>query len=204
LAESDEGNILPLYELFAQIIGRTTRVMSRPNYVRDVLGDRLLSTESQQRDLWTHLLSLLRQGIRRQLKSAGWSGEYQGTPDLASFAALSERDKSGNGWLELIADGAGAWRWLVWCGFNSSEILDLVGKSRTGYPSVLVSRRDTSPVAPHPFVWEKGLAGLPDELLLTPLDAKSVLWRSGFNTESLSIDETAERLVRGMRTFSSP
>jgi len=204
LAESDEGNILPLYELFAQIIGRTTRVMSRPNYVRDVLGDRLLSTESQQRDLWTHLLSLLRQGIRRQLKSAGWSGEYQGTPDLASFAALSERDKSGNGWLELIADGAGAWRWLVWCGFNSSEILDLVGKSRTGYPSVLVSRRDTSPVAPHPFVWEKGLAGLPDELLLTPLDAKPVLWRSGFNTESLSIDETAERLVRGMRTFSSP
>lgn len=198
LAESDEGNILPLYELFAQIIGRTTRVMLRPNYVRDVLGDRLLSSESQQRELWTHLLSLMRRAMRRRLKSLGWTGEYQGTPDLASFVALSERDKSGNGWLELVSDGAGAWRWLVWCGFNSSEMLDLLGTSRTDYPSIFISRRDTSPDAPHPFVWGQDLAGLPDEVLLTPLDPKPVLWRSGFTTESLDIEDAAERLVRGM------
>ena len=46
LAASDEGNILPLYRLFATIIRRTVKAMARPNYTHDFLENRLLASIS--------------------------------------------------------------------------------------------------------------------------------------------------------------
>ena len=43
LAASDEGNILPLYQLFATVIRRTVRAMARPGYTHDFLENRLLA-----------------------------------------------------------------------------------------------------------------------------------------------------------------
>lgn len=196
LAESDEGNILPLYKLFAQIIRRTAKVMSSPGYVRDVLEDRLLSTEEEQRAAWCAITTSFRGQLNEALSDYGWLLEEQGLPDVISFSLLAGRDADGNGWMDVVTDGEGRWRWLLWFGYNTSQLLDLHGGAPTGYPSVFISRKVDDPHAPHPFVWEHGrVVGLPDELLLRPLEAAPVLWRERFDSVVMPVPRAARRLA---------
>ncbi len=199
LAESDEGNILPLYQLFGQIVRRTAKIMATPGYVRAVLEDRLLRSEEEQHAAWCAVTTAFRAELSAALGSYGWSNKDQGLPDVASFSLLARRDADGNGWMDVVQDPDGQWRWLLWFGFNSTELMDLHGGEATGYPSLFVSRKDTEPHPPHPFVWEPGqLPGLPDELLLRPLEASPVLWRERFASEALPVPLAARRLAHAL------
>jgi fido (protein-threonine AMPylation protein) len=197
LQESDSGNILPLYALFAQVIGRTARTMSRANYVKDVLEGRLFASVEDQRALWCQLLANLRGPLRQALAQRRWSSRYQGTPDASSFSALADRDSTGNGWLEEVVDPGGQRQWLLWAGYNSPDLIDLLD-GPTGFPSIFISHRDLSPHAPHPYLWEQGLGDLPDELLLRPLERRPVFWRHGYRIDELTPEDAAARLANAL------
>ena len=133
--------------------------------------------------------------LRSELVARGWSSERQGLPDPSSFALLAGRDADGNGWTEVVMDRSQSWAWLLWHGFNSVDIIDLHGGTATGYQSLFISCKDPSQNAPHPFVWQSGIPGIPDELLLTPLEASPIEWREGLACESMSVPAAASRLA---------
>ncbi len=194
LASSDEGDILPLYDLVVKILRRTVRTMSSPGYVRDVARDRLLTSMSDEWSIWCQLPKQFVSALTDDLKSRGWSLEVQGYPDLSSFSLLAQRDSDGNSWFIKVFDPARRSRWLLWYGFNSHEITDLLG-GPTGYPSVFISVRDPDPSAVHPYrqFFEDGV---PIEILFRPLEYKPVLirWDWGLKVDDMTIPDAARKL----------
>ncbi|MER7923889.1 Fic family protein [Streptomyces sp. NPDC096057] len=193
LARSDDGDILPLYDLFVKILNRTVRLMSRPDYVREIIKDRLLSTVRDRYALWKPLPDQFFRALSSELKSRGWSVLLQGNPDLGSFALLGECDPEGNSWFGKVVDQERVPRWLLWYGFNSEALRDLSG-SVTPYPSIFVSVRDHDPLAIHPYrPLQVGEGGI-EEIILRPLENKTALIRSGYDLREVDI-ATAASLV---------
>src|SRR5207302_1580189 len=98
LAASDEGDILPLYDLFATVVKRAVKTMSQPGYARELVEDRLLRTEGQRFEAWYRLTASFTDSLRSAIRAEGWDAIYQGYPDLTAFMLLRDRSSSGNGW----------------------------------------------------------------------------------------------------------
>jgi len=198
LAASDDGNVLPLYQLFARIIRRTVRAMGSPNYTQDYLEDRLLASVDDQRSAWSALVSVFTTAFTRDLRHLGWHTDSQGVPTRASFKFLCDRNPDGNGWFLVVRNQFDDRRYLLWFGFASDTLCDLFGGKPPGYPSIFISERDMSPDAVHPYVWTPALHGLPDEIFLKPLEASPVTLRSGIHTERLDIERAAKSVAAGL------
>ena len=190
LALSDDGNILPLYELFSSVIRRTVKEMSSANYTQDFLADRLLASVDDQRSAWLAVLGSFQDHLARSLEQRGWSLELQGYPDRTAFRLLSDRDVDGNGWFCTVRNERGSRQWLLWFGFNDHQLLEILSEERTGYPSIFVSKRDNRPSAVHPYVHES-TSGVFDELFLKPLDPSPILWRTDYQLESATLPHAA-------------
>ncbi|MGW0544294.1 Fic family protein [Streptomyces sp. Z38] len=190
LARSDDGDILPLYDLFVQILNRTVRLMSRPDYVREIIKDRLLSTVQDRYALWKPLPDQFFRALSTSLKYCGWSVLLQGNPDLSSFALLAECDPEGNSWFGKVVDDNRVPKWLLWYGFNSETLKDLLG-ANTSYPSIFVSVRDLDPQAVHPYRPLRVGEGGVEEIVLRPLEGKTVLLRSGYDLKEVDIAKAA-------------
>jgi len=202
LAASDDGDLLPLYELFGLALRREARTMARPNYIRDVIEDRLLASETQRKAMWDQTLNLLENELRAAVQSRGWQLDIQGRLTPESFALLSERDLDGNGWYAKVRRPTQLSEWLLWFGFRSSAMCDL-NPDRQLYPSIFISRRNRDPDAVHPFTqhFKHGdlAAPLPQELAVMPAEHSPVglLWE-GFRDEWLRPAEAAEHLGRAL------
>jgi Fic family protein len=188
LAESDQGDILPLWDLFSQILRRTVKTMSRPNFVRDVVQNRLLVGTEQRHKMWMVLAERFAKQLRTQLRRRNWDVQVQGYPDVSAFALLSELDPEGNSWFLKIVSPEKRNEWLLWFGHASRELRETHGKLR-GYPSIFFSRRDDDPRSIHPYKTEfmSGTSEVPSELVLLPLEAKPVLLRWNLNSEEESM-----------------
>lgn len=193
LASSDDGDILPLYDLFVSILNRTVRVMSRPDYVRDVIHDRLLTTSKTRYELWRPQCDEFLRTLSRELKGRGWTAILQGSPDLTSFALIEGKNTEGNCWFLKIIDPEGTPKWLLWFGFNSDKMCDLMNE-QSRFPSIFASVRDDDPNRVHPYrpVQQGGI--FPDELVLRPMEKKPVFYRSGYELDELDL-QTAARFV---------
>ena len=196
LAASDDGDILPLFELFVSVLRRTVRTMSSPNYVEEVVQDRLLTSVRAKYSTWLYLPQQFVSHLRTELGQIEWSVEEQGYPDVSAFSLLANRDPDGNGWYLKVFDEQSKARYLLWFGYNSDALIDLMNRMPTGYPSIFVSRRDTSPGAQHPYVPVFQGAKLPNELLFRPLSASPVTLRWDFWSETFTLEGAAKRLVR--------
>lgn len=198
LAASDDGDILPLFELFEKVIRRQVRIMSRPSYVIDVINDRLLADEDQRRNLWLAATRTFANELSARLSEVGFGLDLQGLPSSDSFALLCARDHEGNGWFATIRDDRGKAQWLLWFGYRSIEMMDLSG-DRPIFPSIFVSRRDESAGAPHPYTpnfdRHGPLESLPVEIAVVPGLHQPVGFRRGYNDEWLRFDEAAQRLA---------
>lgn len=196
LAASDDGDILPLYDLFVRVLRRTVRTMSSPDYVQDVIQDRLLTGTEARRRLWRPLAGQFADALMKAFVGRGWTTELQGYPDRASFGLLADRNVDGNGWFIKCLDKEGRSEWLLWFGYQTSELIDCLGQT-TGYPSIFVSVRDPSSLAAHPYRPVSGDAGaLPAEVHLIPVSTSPVVLRWGFDTQTSGVIEAAELLVR--------
>ncbi|MEV7175994.1 Fic family protein [Kitasatospora sp. NPDC093679] len=193
LAASDEGDILPLYDLFVAILNRTVRLMAKPDYVRDIIQDRLLTSSKARHELWLTQLNEFISHLDGELERAGWSTLPQGKPDLTSFALLEERNADGNSWCLKVIDPSGISQWLIWYGFNSDKMCDLSGGA-TQFPSLFFSVRETSPERIHPYRHVEYGGTFPDEIVLRPLERKPVFWRSRYELDELEMTQAA-RLV---------
>lgn len=138
------------YDLFVSVLNRTVRIMSKPEYVRDIVKDRLLTTSRNRFALWKALPEKYFSALSREMKVRGWSLLLQGYPDLASFSLLEESDPEGNSWFAKVLDRDRVPRWLLWYGFSSQRMLDI---SREGirYPAIFTSIRDDNPASIHPY-----------------------------------------------------
>ncbi|WP_343998112.1 hypothetical protein, partial [Microcella frigidaquae] len=162
---------------------------------RDVaIEDRFLATERDKHQFWLSVAGHLAEGIKTAFASGTVQYQPQGTPDLAGFAALWNRDASGNGWFALVGEDLRSADWLVWYGYRSTTMADLSGNyARTPFPSLFLSRRDDRPGAPHPFrrVDESEDRDLRpfDEIGLFPGRSHPVAVRKGLDVTWLNTDE---------------
>ncbi|MET8976229.1 Fic family protein [Streptomyces sp. NPDC004539] len=197
LAESDEGDLLPLYDLFVSVLNRTVRIMSKPDYVRDIIKDRLLTTSQNRYGLWKAQPERYFNALSNELKSRGWSLLLQGYPDLGSFALLEDRDSEGNSWFAKVIDEDRVPRWLLWYGFASQRMLDLSGEE-IHYPSIFTSIRDDDPSSIHPYKPFQPGGTFPDEIVLRPLERKPVLFRSGYEVDELDLPTAVRYMAESL------
>lgn len=189
LAASDEGDLLPLYELFGKVLRRQAKIMARPHYVRAVIEDRLLASESQRHKFWLSTLGQFTTALGESLRERGALFEVQGTLDPASFSLLCDRDVEGNGWFATVRQHGQQSEWLLWFGFRSDKWMDI--DSSSVYPSIFISRRDRTPGAMHPYTQHFPRSDIdgrvPDEISVIPAVPSPVKQRFGFDiTETRS------------------
>jgi Fic family protein len=198
LAASDDGDILPLYDLFATVTKRAVKTMSRPGYARELVEERLLKTTRQRYDAWERVATQFTNGLRRNIRDRGWNAFFQGRPDVSAFRLLCDRSAAGNGWFLKVIDNARRERYLLFWGYNSNDSMDLLGREWRPLPSIFNSVRSDDPTAIHPYraLWNGAELGLPDEIiLLLPTSRKPVLIRKGTEIRERTVEEAATELA---------
>lgn len=200
LAESDDGNILPLYGLFAQVLRRTVETMSMPAYISDIVQERFLQTEVDRYTAWQHHLDVFTEHVTEQFSKYGWRTAIQGTPDLESFSLLVQRNSSGNCWYLKTFDRREHARWLLWFGYPSVDMSRSVVGHPLDYPSIFLSFRDLSATAIHPYkmLARSGHRSVPSEVSLMPGTAISVALRWNEGIRQCSTEEAAKILVHSV------
>jgi len=197
LASSDEGNLLPLYELFVKAMRRQIRLMSSPNYVRDLISNQFLSSDAERYRMWSSTFDLFISVLRSAFEDRGSVISLQGTPTLSSFNLLSRFDSDGNGWFATVGQPFSA-EWLLWFGFRSHELRDLT-ENDFPFPSLFISRRDRTEGAAHPFTrhFERDsvTSELPEEITISPARNSPVCFRWGFSENWMTFERAAGRLA---------
>jgi Fic family protein len=199
LADSDAGDILPLWDLFSRILRRTVKTMARKDYVRDVINDRLLVGTQQRHHMWMLLAEQFAKRLRSGLRRRDWEVIIQGYPDVSAFALLVNRDPDGNSWYVKIRDRKRQPRWLLWYGFNSDALLDAVPR-RSHFPSIFFSFREEDPASVHPYRtrFMSGDSPVPCEVVLIPGEIEPVILRWNKDVEQLKLDVAADRVSEAL------
>jgi Fic family protein len=196
LQASDEGDLLPLYELFERVVRRQAKVMERPQYVQDIINDRLLSSDSQRYRLWQTTLERFTEKLAATLADKNLTFSLQGVLSAEAFALLADRDADGNGWYGKISRN-GRTEWLLWFGFRT-DIWQDVSDPNDAYPSIFISRRTSSEFSLHPYSQDfsdDDLRGhLPEEIHLLPAQREVVQLRRGFDVRGATPDVAARQL----------
>lgn len=192
LAKSDDSDILPLYDLFAQVTRRTVTVMGKPDYVQDIIHRRLLGKRSDSHRLWQRSIIQFFELVAKRLQEKDQNTELMGTVDLSSYDLLLDHNSDGNTWFFTVADKKKVARWLAWFGFNSKTILDLDRKIE--FPSIFISTRDDRPKTSHPYRHVGGVGDAVDEIVVRPLERLPILIRHGYNLSEYSPERGAQIL----------
>jgi Fic/DOC family protein len=197
LAASDDGDILPLYDLFVKSLRRVVKTMAKPGYVEFKIRDELLATVSQRHGTWRALTHTFFTCLEQKAARAGWRAELMGYPEIENFELLESRSADGNCWFAKLRY-RGAAEWLLWFGYRSDVMTDLLGASRP-WPSVFFGQRTDDPRAVHPFEDRFDSDGLrPGEICLSPGRQRPVTLRWEHSTEDLRIDEAADKVIRSV------
>ncbi|MBI5622901.1 MAG: Fic family protein [Elusimicrobia bacterium] len=197
LTRSDDGDILPLYDLFAQVIRRTTTLMGKPEYVHDIIKKRLLSNRSQSHAVWQATAVKLFEMANERFHRRHWHADLMGTVDLTAYSLIIDRNSDGNTWHFVVSDQKRRARWLAWFGYNTRRLLDL--STERDFPSMYLSVRDDRPHALHPYRKVSGVGGYIDEVVISPLRKCPViiLHSSGYCRE-YALEEAADLLVEAL------
>ncbi|MCA1680057.1 MAG: Fic family protein [Actinobacteria bacterium] len=195
LASSDDGDILPLYDLFVSSLRRTVRGMERSDYVESKVRDQLLTTPGQRHEVWYGLAASLLSCLDQKTRMGDWSVRQMGYPALEDFELLESRNADGNCWF-LKFRHRGIDEWLLWFGYRSKTMRDVLGSSRA-WPSIFFSSRSTDPRAVHRFKSEPeaGEGRRPAEIWLAPGTAQPVILRYEYDTTRMRVDEAAQVIV---------
>ncbi|MGY1669766.1 Fic family protein [Geodermatophilus sp. SYSU D00710] len=194
LAASDDGDVLPLFDLFTRLLRRAVRRMGQPDYIENVIRDRMLTTPTQQQSLWQVQAERFTTAFRTALRRDGMDAHVQGYPSHEAFLDLADLRADGNSWYLKVTDSTGHPGWLLWFGFNSYDYCDVFG-GPSGYPSIFLSVRAEDPDAVHPY---RPLAVSDDDsiwtqLLFIPGRAKPARLLIGHRWLELSIDDAASK-----------
>ncbi|SMR70481.1 MULTISPECIES: Fic family protein [Stenotrophomonas] len=189
LMRSDEGDILPLYELFSSVIRRQVRLMARPQFVDEMIEQRLLSDLKARYELWISSIDKFQSEFSKACALKGWSVKFDGRPDISAFYLLIAGDPTGNSWFARWGPRNDPFAFLLWWGFESDEMMSVRGDSERLYPSIFLSTRFGD--GQHAFSREhaKGI-----ELVVQPLISRvSILDDDGY--ESSGCADGADKLA---------
>lgn len=197
LALSDDGNILPLLQLFVQALRRTVKIMKSPGYIQQVIDDRLLSSHRDRFALWNATMLRFRQELGDALTALQGQCSYQGSPTLEAFTLLEDHDPDGNCWFMKFGDGA-HWGMLAWFGYESQIMRDLVSDS--SFPSIHFSTRDLAAQAVHPYrpIGESEFFDLPNEVRLRPGSPEPLQLRWGHDLRSFPMREGSAMVAKSI------
>jgi hypothetical protein len=120
-----------------------------------------------------------------------------GYPTEEDFRLLEERSPDGNSWFVKLRDRKeGRDEWLLWFGYRSDEMRDVLGGS-DNWPSIFFAERTSDPRSVHPFKtrFEADGRRRPAEISLTPGRAKPVTLRWEYETHAMQVDEAAAIVV---------
>lgn len=194
LARSDDGDIVPLYDLFTLIIRRTASLMSKPEYVRDVIEKRLLKDLESTHTTWLVAMQRFYAELSAELASYGLNTSLENYRDISAFSLLLEHNTGGNGWFFRMFDSDPRHPlWLAWFGYNTADMSGHLGAGRT-YPSIFFSYRDAGYTYTRRFANSHGNGNVPDEVVVRPIDFRPVVIRRHQKTEELSFSEAARTI----------
>ena len=195
LAESDDGNILPLFELFAAIQTREAAILTRKDYVDAILQNTIYRDPGNRHKAWISFYQRFLADFESQIRGVGWEFYAFGTPTPEQFALLEDRDPAGNSWAAKIIDPLGN-IWLMWFGFRSHIAMDELQSNLT--PSLFFSPMDKLGNSGKPFRRrhenEGSEDGVPDEVFLVVAPSTKCLVRTGLDVKELSVGDTAQFL----------
>jgi Fic family protein len=184
LAQSDDGNLLPLYDLFVNTIRRQVKLMSRPSYVLDVIADKFLASEKDRLKFWHATLDVFQLGLQEACERNGATFKFHGKPSLQSFSLLRERNSDGNSWFAEIGERGRPAMWLLWFGYQSSDYCDIAPKE-SRFPSIFLSVRDYDALAVHPYTADFNHVGVqpgvPEEIVVMPGVGYPIKFRTGYD-----------------------
>jgi hypothetical protein len=202
LAASDDGDILPLFALFAKMEERVAARMEKDSYIQALVEREFLATTADRFMHWKDVFRRFRDEFRVRLDEAGWGFTPQGFLEVEEFDLLSNRDPAGNAWWAKISSGpAASAEWLGWFGYCSNELVDVLGKP-SGYPSVFLSPRNTDPESPYPYRSRLGDPLdeflVPHEFSVLPGAMSHVLIRTSTVVDDVSVSEAARILAQAL------
>lgn len=199
LAASDDGDLLPLYDIFVKSLRRVVKTMEKPNYVESMIRDQLLATSDQRHRTWWALTESFFTCIDLKARRAGWRAQLMGYPGLEDFELLEDRSSDGNCWFAKLWH-QGVAEWLLWFGYRSQTMVDLVGTQRP-WPSVFFGQRTDDARSVHPFDTRfdpNERSKRPAEICLSPGRTRPVTLRWDYATEDLRVDDAAEAVVKAI------
>src|SRR4051794_9328004 len=85
LAASDEGDILPLYDVFVKSLRRVVLTMEKPNYVDSKIRYELLATTEQRHRAWQASADTFLTCLQHKAREADWSVRLMGYPSAEDF-----------------------------------------------------------------------------------------------------------------------
>ena len=153
LSHSDDGDILPLYELFSRVARRQVGIMGNHEYVRSVIERRLFSDIKVHADIWKNVVDRFTVILNQLVSDASWVLRFDGYPDEGGFDLLLRGKSEGSSWYARCGPHGDSVAILLWWGFESLEFRDFVGDEKRKFPSLFVSTRFGS--GKHPYKREE-------------------------------------------------
>ena len=200
LAASDDGDILPLYDLFARSLRRAVKTMERPDFVQSKVRGELLDTAGKRYRLWRESIQNWLTCLQHKIRPTPWNLQYMGVPSEEDFVQLENLSPDGNCWFVKLRDSAGIDQWLFFFGFRTNEMRDLYGgqPNQRCWPSIFAARRTNDPRSVHPWepLFQAEEADQPDELSIAPASQKEITARWGLRSEEYDIVDGASLIVK--------
>lgn len=191
LAHCDDGDILPLYELFSRIARRQVGQMGSHDYVRRVINGRLFEDVKLKHEIWRALAESFVAQLQTSFLSNGWAVMIDGYPDVGSFQLLEKGLSEGGSWLARVGPQNDRAAILLWWGFESPQMRVAAGDRSKLYPSIFVSTRFGT--HKHPYRRESVLSL---EIQLRPmLASRSVIISSKNDVEHFALAVGVSTLV---------
>lgn len=195
----DGGDILPLANLFLQIVMRHAIDISKPRRLREIFFQEVQRREEGYYALWQTALEEFMSELFASLRLQGFRIVRHGDLDYDSFRFLQDLDPSGNSWYASVIDSDQR-EVLFWFGYPSINMR----RPDEKVPAIFLSVPDDRPWALRPYrpptVVEAG--GL-TELMVTPGATTNVYairgGRMRFGRVPDSSDEIADTLASAFR-----
>ncbi len=198
LAASDEGDILPLYDLFTRSLRRLVLQMEKPGFVDRKIRLQLFDTEGKRYRIWREELDNLFNCLRVKLVQTDCAITQMGYPSEEDFVALEHLDGDGNTPFAKIRR-KGKPVFLLWCGYRTPQLRKLrgAGGHARPWPSVFIAEFDPDPKRVQPWRndWKSDGTRFPSEVSISPATHNQVTIRRGGRAEHYDIVDAAKILV---------
>lgn len=205
LAESDDGNILPLFSLFCTIMRRTAMLMLREDYAESQIKQSFLKGSRDKYVRWSDQVEVFFDRLNLDLRPSNITIDYQSTPGEEAFSLMQDRRPEGNSWAAIMSDSQGG-ECLLWHGYVGNLVADQLGEvgPDSRYPSLYLSFKNTDPNVGHRFAPrndENDNGQFFHELHIRPLERHPVTIRTGNDVRTVDMPFSVKLVAQDIKKY---